>query len=94
MSTIKKVLLFGVVLPVLIAFFNSYFASPSVFSWGNDHSKTISFVALFVALFSSIFITIKSFRSSPSPIWKLLSIVLILIFAAWIYLGLNFSPGF
>lgn len=85
-----KIILFGIVAPVLVVLLNAYFSTPSSFEFGSNYQKEISITALSISLLSSILIVIKNHNFT----WRLLGVFLIFIFSFWIYLGSMFSVGF
>ncbi len=92
--SLKKIFTWLVAAPMGLAFLNFYLASPVFFSWGNDHSKLISLVALCSAILGSILLIVQSFKLGSNFAWRILGIILVFVFLTWFYLGLNFNFGF
>jgi len=85
MSIIKRVLSFGIVLPIVLAFLNYRFSSIKSFEWGHDRINEISILAFSIAIISCIFITIANARSIKRKLWYILPSIFAVIFLLYIY---------
>ena len=86
MSLIKKLFIFGVILPVLSAFLNYRFSSITLFEWGHVRINEISIFAFSLAIFFCIFIIILNYKNSiKNKALFILPGLLIVIFLFYIY---------
>ncbi len=81
-----KIILLGIVLPVLLAYLNNIYSSSVTFEWGYRHGKSIS-VFLFALAIVSCF---TLFKKSKHWAWRLLSIFLVILLFLFIYIVTSF----
>ncbi len=92
MNNIKKMFIFGVTLPLLLAFLNYQFSSIQIFAWGHDRINEISIAAFTVIIIFSIIISILNRRMNiNSKLWYSVSLLLILGSLFYIYIIYSLS---
>ena len=86
MAIIKKTFLFGVVLPVLVAFVNYRFSSITFFEWGHSRINEISILAFVLAFVFCILVVSLNYKSKASRrLWYVLPIILAVVSLLYIY---------
>lgn len=89
----KLVLIFflGVVLPVVLVFFNGYIAGKSPESWSENHLNNVSTTLLVLSILSCIAVTVINFRGQRISFWYTLSIASAVAMGLLLYVGLSVS---
>jgi len=86
MAIIKKTFLFGVVLPVLVAFVNYSFSSITFFEWGHSRINQISILSFVIAFVFCISVVVINYKSKVNKkLWYILPITLAVFFLLYIY---------
>ena len=90
MNNLKKLFIFGIILPLLLAFLNYRFSSIQIFAWGHDRINEISIAAFTVIIIFSIIISVFNRRMNiNSKLWYTVS--LLLIFGSLFYIYTIYS---
>lgn len=87
--------LFGIFLPIFLAFLNYYKSNLKNFEWGYDHEHEISTAALIVAIIGCVIILIQNNASrKPNNLWRTTIATILIILSFYLFLGYSFNFGF